>query len=165
MKLSGGWHGDLEAGGAAFEPVVNFRVAHLSRCVTGGAFDFGSSSDLNVTYDSSNNVLSESIPLDGAHTATTSYTYNSFGEVLTVSDPLGRVTTNVYDMHGNLTSVTSPARKLQADRILTNDRINSKGLVSTWISNPPSLLSKASWIGQTCKRWRLVGLRHIDKAM
>jgi hypothetical protein len=49
MKLSGGWHGDLEAGGAAFEPVVNFRVAHLSRRVTGGDFDFGSSSELNVT--------------------------------------------------------------------------------------------------------------------
>jgi hypothetical protein len=97
------------AGGAAFEPVLNFRVAHLSRCVTGGAFDFGSSSDLNVTYDSSKNLLSESTPLDGTHTATTSYTYNSFGEVLTLADPLGYVTTNVYDMHGKLPSVTSPA--------------------------------------------------------
>jgi len=63
----GGWHilnggEDFEgADGTAFEPVLNFRVAHLSRRVTGGAFDFGSSSDLNVTYDSSNNVLSESI--------------------------------------------------------------------------------------------------------
>jgi YD repeat-containing protein len=95
-------------------------VAHLSRRVTGGAFDFGSSSDLKVTYDSLNNVLSESIPLDGTHTATTSYTYNSFGEVLTVTDPLGHVTTNVYDMQGNLTSVTSPAPKLQGDRILVS---------------------------------------------
>jgi len=31
------------AGGPAFELVLNFRVAHLSRRVTGGAFDFGSS--------------------------------------------------------------------------------------------------------------------------
>jgi RHS repeat-associated protein len=88
---------------------LNFRVAHLSRCVTDGAFEFGSSSELNVTYDSSNNLLSESIPLDATHTATTSYTYTSFGEVLTVTDPLGHTTTNVYDTHGNLTSVTSPA--------------------------------------------------------
>jgi hypothetical protein len=28
------------AGGACFETVLNFRVHHLSRCVTGGAFDF-----------------------------------------------------------------------------------------------------------------------------
>jgi YD repeat-containing protein len=27
---------------------------------------------------------------------------------LTVKDPLGNVTTNVYDTHGNLTSVTTP---------------------------------------------------------
>jgi len=110
-------------------------------------------------------VLSESIPLVGTHTATTSYTYNCFSEVLAVTDPLGYVTTNVYDMHGNLTSVTSPAPKLQADRILANDRNISKGFVSTWISNPLSVLSKAPWISQTGKRRRLVGLRHIDKAM
>ena len=30
----------FRAGGPAFETVVNFRVPHLSRCVTGGAFDF-----------------------------------------------------------------------------------------------------------------------------
>ena len=41
-------------------------------------------------------------------TATTTYTYNSFGEPLTVKDPLGNVTTNVYDTHGNLTPVTTP---------------------------------------------------------
>lgn len=42
-------------------------------------------------------------------TATTSYTYNSFGEVLTMTDPLGNVTTNTYDPNGNLLTVTSPA--------------------------------------------------------
>jgi len=31
-------------------------------------------------------LLSELTPLDGTHTATTSYTYNSFGEVLTMTD-------------------------------------------------------------------------------
>jgi hypothetical protein len=34
-------HEDSLAGGTGFEAVLNFRVAHLSRCVTGGAFDFG----------------------------------------------------------------------------------------------------------------------------
>jgi hypothetical protein len=55
-------------------------VAHLSRRVTGGAFDFGSSSELNVTCDSSNNLLSESTPLDDTHTATTSYTEIAGGQ-------------------------------------------------------------------------------------
>jgi len=60
------------------------------------------------TYDTSNDVLSESVQLNGTTTATTSYTYNGFGEVLTVTDPLGNVTTNAYDSNGNLTSISSP---------------------------------------------------------
>ncbi len=60
------------------------------------------------TYDSSNNLLSESKVLDSTHTATTSYTYNTFGEVLTVTDALGNVTKNTYDSYGNLASVTTP---------------------------------------------------------
>ncbi|MFZ1169447.1 MAG: Ig-like domain-containing protein, partial [Candidatus Sulfotelmatobacter sp.] len=63
----------------------------------------------NYTYDGNNNVASVSKPLNSTTTATTSYTYNSFGEVLTSTDALGNVTTNTYDGHGNLLSVTSPA--------------------------------------------------------
>ena len=38
-------------------------------------------------------------------TYTTTYTYNAFGDVLTVTDPLAHVTTNQYDASRNLTSV------------------------------------------------------------
>ena len=54
------------------------------------------------TYDSLNDLLTQTVPVDSTHTATTTYTYNTFGEVLTVTDPLGHVTTNTYDSHGNL---------------------------------------------------------------
>src|ERR1017187_5234034 len=60
------------------------------------------------TYDSNNNVTSVSRQLDANTPVTTSYTYNSFGEMLTTTDALGNVTTNAYDANGNLTSVTSP---------------------------------------------------------
>jgi RHS repeat-associated protein len=63
----------------------------------------------SYSYDSDFNVISVSQPLDGSTTATTSYTYNDKGEVLTMTDPLGHVTTNTYDTHGNLLTVTSPA--------------------------------------------------------
>ena len=57
-----------------------------------------SSTDANshstsYTYDTAtNNMLSQSAESD-AGTVTTSYTYNLFGEVLTMTDPLGNVTT------------------------------------------------------------------------
>jgi len=52
-------------------------VAHLSRCVTDGAFCFWFLLRTERHHDTANNLLSELTPLDGTHTATTSYTYNS----------------------------------------------------------------------------------------
>jgi YD repeat-containing protein len=92
-------------------------VAHLSRRVTGGAFSFWFLLRTERHHDTANNLLSELTPLDGTHTATTSYTYNSFGEVLTMTDPIGHVTTNAYDTHGNLVSVTSPAPNNSTGRV------------------------------------------------
>ena len=89
------------------------------------------------TYDSSNNLLSQSVQLDSNTTATTSYTYNSFGEVLTVTDPLGNVTTNAYDSHGNLLSVTSPAPNSGTAASVTNFAYNSLGELTT-ITDPLS---------------------------
>jgi RHS repeat-associated protein len=74
------------------------------------------------TYDSNFNVTSESF---GG--ATVSYTYNNFNEPLTVTDPLGSVTTNKYDAHGNLVSVTSPAPDANALPSVTQFAYDSKG--------------------------------------
>ncbi len=89
------------------------------------------------TYDSSNNLLSQSVQLNSTTTAATSYTYNSFGEVLTVTDPLGNVTTNAYDSHGNLTSVTSPAPNSSTAASVTHFAYNSMGELTT-ITDPLS---------------------------
>jgi RHS repeat-associated protein len=82
------------------------------------------------TYDTHNNVLSVSQPT-GSGTATTSYTYNSFGEVLTTTDPLGNVTTNTYDANGKLLTVTTPAPGGSASASVTTFTYDSKGELLT----------------------------------
>jgi len=86
------------------------------------------------TYNSSNNLLTESVSVGGS-TATTTYTYNSFGQVLTVTDPLGHVTTNVYDVKGNLTSVTTPAPNGSTAASVTQFIYDAKGQL-TQITDP-----------------------------
>lgn len=51
----------------------------------------------NYSFDSAGHMLSQSVQVDASTWATTTYTYNSFAEVLTVTDQLGNVTTNTYD--------------------------------------------------------------------
>jgi RHS repeat-associated protein len=60
------------------------------------------------SYDSQGNMTYKSLP-DSNRMDTWTYTYNSFGQVLTATDPLGNTTTNAYDSKGNLTSVTTPS--------------------------------------------------------
>ena len=62
------------------------------------------------TYDANGNVTSKSttLYLTGA-TLAWYYSYNSFGELLTSTDPNGNTTTNTYDTHGNLLSTTTPS--------------------------------------------------------
>ncbi len=74
-------------------------------------------------------------PAVGGSNPTTTYTYNSFGEVLTMTDPLGNVTTNTYDSHGNLTSVTTPAPNSNTPASVTQFAYNSLGEM-TQITDP-----------------------------
>lgn len=61
----------------------------------------------SFSYDSQRNLLSRSVLANGTP-ITSSFTYNSLGKALTMTDPLGNVITNVYDANGNLTSTADP---------------------------------------------------------
>jgi RHS repeat-associated protein len=89
----------------------------------------------SYTYDTNGNVLTVTVPISSGHTATTTYTYNSFGEVLTATDPLGNVTTNTYDGHGNLLSVTTPAPGGGASASVTQFAYDPKGELTS-ITDP-----------------------------
>jgi len=65
----------------------------------------------------------------------TSYTYNSFGEPLMVTDPLGNVTTNAYDANGNLLTVTSPVPASGVAASVTQFAYDTKGQM-TQITDP-----------------------------
>ncbi|MEH2500324.1 RHS repeat-associated protein [Bradyrhizobium sp. AZCC 1678] len=75
---------------------------------------------LELTYDARSNVLTQkTTPVPGstdvvtglpATPITVSFTYDAtFNKLLTTTDGRGNVTTNAYDMKGNLTQITQPA--------------------------------------------------------
>jgi len=87
-------------------------------------------------YDTSNNLTSQQVEGDtNTPTAATSYTYNSFGEPLTVTDALNHVTTNAYDTHGNLISVMTPAPNGSTAASVTRFGYNTLGQLTT-ITDP-----------------------------
>ena len=60
--------------------------------------------ETRTTYDSFGNTLTVRDPL----ARITAMTYNGFGEPLTVTDPTGVTTTNTYDSRGNLRTISQP---------------------------------------------------------
>lgn len=56
------------------------------------------------TYDSAGDLISQTDPLG----RTTAYTYDSAGNALTTTDPLGKVTTRTYDALRDVTSIQDP---------------------------------------------------------
>lgn len=63
------------------------------------------------TYDSNGNILTSATPIDGARTATTTYSYGDgfhTADVTAISDPRGRTTSFSYDTYGQLASTTDP---------------------------------------------------------
>ena len=89
----------------------------------------------SYTYDSYGNVASVSVPISAGVYATTYYTYNIFGEVLTSTDPMGNTTTNTYDPKGNLLTVTTPAPNGGTAASVTQFAYNSLGEL-TQITDP-----------------------------
>ncbi len=98
----------------------------------------------NYTYDGNNDVASVSKPLNSTTSATTSYTYNSFGEVVTMTDPLGNVTTNTYDSHGNLLTVTAPQPNNNTSPSLTQFQYATNGEL-TQITDPNGNVTKLTY--------------------
>ena len=88
-------------------------------------------------YNSSNELLTKNAQVNPTTLATTTYTYNSFGEPLTVQDALGKTTTNTYDSHGNLTSVTTPVPASGVSASVTSFAYNSLGELTS-ITDPLS---------------------------
>ena len=79
------------------------------------------------------------------------YTYISFGEVLTVTDPLAQqaldpnhTTTNAYDTHGNLLSVTTPPPDASTAASTTIFTYNSNGTLKT-IKDPLGHLTTTTY--------------------
>ena len=60
----------------------------------------------SYVYDGHGNLLSKTLT-SASLTSTSSYTYNSAGEVLTATDPRGNRTVFAYDVWGNLARVTN----------------------------------------------------------
>lgn len=86
-------------------------------------------------FNSSNEMVTQTAQASANSVATTTYTYNSFGEALTAQDALGNTTTNTYDSHGNLTSVTTPAPNNTTTASKTQFAYNSLGELTT-ITDP-----------------------------
>ncbi len=106
------------------------------------------------TYDNYGNVTSVSVPIGPDTFATTSYTYNNFGEVLTTTDPLGIVTTNSYDAHGNLLAVTSPKPNPSTASSVTQFAYNSLGeltQITDPLGNPTTLTYYSTGLINTIK--------------
>ncbi len=69
----------------------------------------GVESRTRYTYDAAGQKLTATVAYGTALAATTSYAYDGFGNVLTVTDALGGVTTNSYDQLGRLLNRTDAA--------------------------------------------------------
>lgn len=87
------------------------------------------------TYDTYGNVLTKSVQLNPQTTLTWTYTYNSFNQVLTARDPLNNVTTNTYDTKGNLLSTTTPPPAPGQQGLTTSFTYDTKGQL-TRVTDP-----------------------------
>jgi len=65
------------------------------------------------------NVSEQQVWVSGSDYASTNYTYDAYGNVLTMTDPLGNVTTNVYDSYGlypeTITNALSQVKTVEYD--------------------------------------------------
>ena len=89
------------------------------------------------TYDPDGNVLTAAISdtTGGDATRTTTRTYNGNGELATLTDPTGAVTSYTYDAAGNIATVTDPVGSTYAYSYTPTSQVATKAL-ENWIGNP-----------------------------
>ena len=103
------------AGGCATCGFSRFS-SQASYKASGYAYAFldGYNNNSFTTYDGQGNLTAKYLP-DGSQLVglngydNWNYTYSSFGEVHTATDPLGHTTTNNYDPQGNLLTTVTPS--------------------------------------------------------
>jgi YD repeat-containing protein len=77
-----------------------------------------------MSYDATNGNLLSVVADAGDAThfnAKTGFTYNTVGQVLTTTDPMGAVTRYTYDNRGNRTSITRDAGSGRLNQLTTMD--------------------------------------------
>lgn len=82
----------------------------------------------------------------GAQAQTTQYAYDLQGNLLTVSDPLNRVTTNTYDPLNRLATMTQPAAAAGQSRPVIGYAYNGLDQL-TQVTDPRSLVTSYSYDG------------------
>jgi RHS repeat-associated protein len=119
-----------------------------SSCGTGGpaAFNYNSDGTRSASFDANGNATYftenpstltvslkyQTVTSNGqSQNLATYYDYNSFGEALDVTDPLGNVTTNTYDANGNLLTTTTPSPDGTSPGSTTTFTYDSKGELLT----------------------------------
>jgi RHS repeat-associated protein len=113
-----------------------------------------SGKQLKITYDLAWQKLSETVAYGTTDAATTSYSYDSAGNVLKVTDAMGHVKTYVYDSRNRPTSVIDP---LLNKTHWTYDAVGNRltetrpdGGITTMVYDAKNrLLSSADPLGQT----------------
>ncbi len=138
-----------------FQTGTNFGIASTGHAIF--SQDAGGG-DSTYSYDAQGNMAVKNVPTgsrNGPQTgyATWNYTYNSFGEVLTATDPLAtsptdsnHTTTNTYDSHGNLLSMTTPSPDGgTTPGSLTQFAYNANGTLST-ITDPLNHVTTLTYI-------------------
>jgi RHS repeat-associated protein len=77
------------------------------------------------SYDNNGNPLTINEKIGTTDLGTETYTYNSFGQVLTRTDKMGGVWTNTYDANGNLKTSKDPLNNVTT---IEYPAVNNKGL-------------------------------------
>jgi len=128
---------------------------------------------LNTTsyiYDANGNVTSAARSYTDSQghvqTATWSYTYNQFGEVLIATEPLSVLyrTQNTYDTHGNLLSTSPPSPQRGFGSAVTSFQYDATGRgFVTQITDPLQHVTTIDyWLDSTGKPYGLI--KHITDA-